>query len=90
MTNLFYNLKFVSLYPLLPVSSVPPHLGNQQSILYVYESISVLFVYLFGFKIPHKKEPYGIYLSLTSFSIITSRSIHVVINDKILFFFRAE
>ena len=81
----------ILIYP-SPPSPFP--LGNHKRVFYVCGSISVLnmFIYIICFLDSTYKQYYliFIFLCLTSFSIILSRSIHVAANSIILFFFMAE
>ena len=64
--------------------------GNHQCVLCMYESISIwlcLFVLIFRFHIEVKSYSICLSLSDISLSTIRSRSIHVVANVKISFFF---
>ena len=68
--------------------------GNYKFVFYAYEFISVLYIDSFVlFFIPHISDA-TYYLSfsvwLTSLSMIISRSIHVVANGIISFFFMAN
>ena len=91
--DLFYNWKFVSpnAFPVLHISLLPPPLVTM-FVLYVSESISVLFPVFSYFisEVTHVNKTVC-YLSfsvcLVLLGITPSRSIHVVDNDKICFFF---
>ena len=81
--DLFIKWKFVPFDPLQPA----PTSRNHQSVLYIYE-LGFLFLFL---EITHTSEIIQ-YLSFwfISLNIVISRSIHVVTNGKISFYFMAE
>ena len=91
---LFCNCRFV-LNPFtfsLPPTTLLPS-GNQQSILCIYESASILFVYLFCSLDSTYKWNYMVFVFsfwLISLSIISCRSIHDVANGKISLFFMTK
>ena len=81
--------------PIWSSQSTPPPLSNQKSILYVCESLSVLYIssLVSYFRFHIEVISYGIYLSLlwlTSLGVIICRSIHVAADGIISFFFTAE
>ena len=74
-------------------SSTALPFGNHLFVLYIDDSVSILFVHFFYFLISNISEIiwylfFPVWLS--SLSIIPSRSIHVVANGKALFFFVAN
>ena len=90
-----YNYQFdCFLIPSLfyPVS-YPLFSGNHRYVLCICECISMLSVYLFStldFSYKWNHMIFVFFVWLISLGIITSSSIHVVLNGKILFFFKAE
>ena len=86
MDYLFYNWKFVhsdSLYPFCPVLPVPFPSSNHYSVLSIHIFVFGWFIY-FAFCIPYMSEIkcYLFFYDLISFSVMPSRSIHVVENGK--------
>jgi len=93
MNHLFCNWMFIplNLPHLFHLSLYPHSSGNCLFVLCIYEFVSVvMFIHLFCFLDSHISEIIW-YLSFSvwfiSLSIILSRSIHVVTNGKIRFFF---
>ena len=90
VTGSLYLLIFLTYFthPLTPLPS-----DSHLFVLCICESLSVLLcLFVLLFQIPHISEimwylPFSVWL--TSLNIIPSRSIHVVANGKILFFFMA-
>ena len=81
--DLFINWKFVPFDPLHPARTS----GNHQSVLYICE-LGFLFLFL---EITHISEIIQyLYFWFISLTIIISRSIHVVTNGKISFYFMAK
>ena len=82
------NLYFLIPFTFQTHSLNPPTTGKHQFVLCIYEFVSVSFVHLFCFKIPHiSKMIYHLSFSfwVISLIVIPSRFIHVVAKDKISF-----
>ena len=92
---LFCNHQFAlpSPFTLSHRPPTPSSPGNPHFVLYVYKSISVLFVHLFwSFLDLMNKWNHMVFVFVwfISLSIIPSRSIHVVANGKISFLFNGQ
>ena len=91
--HLFCNWKFVPLHlPHLFLSSPHPlSSGSQMFVLCIYNScfcfVMLIHLFCFLYSTCTWNHIVFVFIWLISFSIILSRSIHVVANDKILFFF---